>query len=321
MELSSGGSAGSGPITFKGSGGTLKIDATTMPTNVISGFALGDTIDLTGVSFSSAGTAVLTSGNVLQVVENKNTYSLRLAPGQSFGGASFDLSADKAGGTSVTLDGLSEVPRVTAPTALTVPAGGSTHLGITLAAVDSDDVLSVSVSGVPDIESVSAAGATPVVTKHGATFTYTFNALPAADWNNGLILNSIYKGSGHPKNTLTVKVTNTTAGETATAAPVSISVTDPPASASAGSSSGSNNLSDLMSQFGRGIGFSQVTSDTTAGRFSNDFPAIASAVIPNIAALTEQFMGLPAVSRGASGLLPSSLPTEEQRGFLALHQG
>lgn len=94
-------------------------------------------------------------------------------------------------------------------------------------AADADDTLSVPISGVPDIESVTAAGAKPVVTKQGATFTYTFNALPAADWNDGLILNSIYKGNGQPKNTLTVTVKNTTVGEAAAAAQLSILVTDP----------------------------------------------------------------------------------------------
>ena len=150
--------------------------------------------------------------------------------------ATLHLNNDAAGNhftdvtTSATLDQdkLPEAPGVTAPTKLFVPAGGSTHMGIVLTG-DSDDTLSVSISGVPDIEKVTAAGATPVVTKQGATFTYTFSALPAADWNNGLILNSTYHGSGQPKSTLSVQVKNTTAGESATASPVSIAVTDPPA--------------------------------------------------------------------------------------------
>src|SRR5262249_13231988 len=54
LELTYGGSA-AGAITFAGSGGVLKIDSTTMPTNTISGFASGDALDLAGVTYSSAG--------------------------------------------------------------------------------------------------------------------------------------------------------------------------------------------------------------------------------------------------------------------------
>ena len=116
-----------------------------------------------------------------------------------------------------------------APSSLTVAAHGSAPLGIVLTAVDSDDTLSVSISGVPGFESVTAAGATPTITKHGGTFTYTFNALPSADWNNGLIIHSTFAGKGHPTNPLAVTASNTTAGEFSTAAARTISVTDPPA--------------------------------------------------------------------------------------------
>jgi hypothetical protein len=75
---------------------------------------------------------------------------------------------------------------VTAPSALTVAAGGSVRLGVVISAVDSDDVMSVSKGGVLRFESVSAAGVTPTVTQHRGLHTYTFNALPSADWNNGL---------------------------------------------------------------------------------------------------------------------------------------
>jgi hypothetical protein len=138
--------------------------------------------------------------------------------------------------TTATLDQdkVAETPIVTAPTALTVAAGGSVPLGVVISTLDADDVMSVSVSGVPGFESISAAGASPTVTKHGTSYTYTFNALPASDWNNGLILHSSYPGKGHPTNVLAVTVSNTTAGEGSTAPVTTISVTDPPASASDG---------------------------------------------------------------------------------------
>ena len=57
------GSVVSGAISFGAGAGTLRIDDTTMPGNVISGFAPGDTVDLAGVSFASDASAVLTAGN------------------------------------------------------------------------------------------------------------------------------------------------------------------------------------------------------------------------------------------------------------------
>ena len=65
LEIQSGGSVGAGGVQFGGSGGTLTIDGTTMPTSTISGFVTGDTIDLAGVSFASGGSIQLGAGNLL----------------------------------------------------------------------------------------------------------------------------------------------------------------------------------------------------------------------------------------------------------------
>jgi hypothetical protein len=239
--------------------------------------------------------------------------------------ATLHLNNDAAGNsftnviTNATLDQdkVTEIPKVSAPAKLTEPAGGSTQMGIVLTAVDSDDTLSVSIGGVPAIESVTAAGATPTITKQGSTSTYTFNSLPSADWNNGLILNSTYAGKGHPTNTLTVTASNTTAGESAAASSVSIAVTDPPISASP---NGSTNLSDLIAQFSAGIGSSRSEdAGPTLGLLGGGL--LASGSIPDIATLTEHFMGGPFMSGGASGLLSSSPTSEEQRVFLAFNHG
>ena len=76
----------SGAINFAGIGGTLQIDTTSMPTNVISGFAVGDIVDLTQVTFSAGGSAVLTSGHQLQVTIGGSSYDLQFDPAQSFSG-------------------------------------------------------------------------------------------------------------------------------------------------------------------------------------------------------------------------------------------
>ncbi len=64
------GSVVTGPITFVGPNGTLFLQNPAMPLSVISSFLPGDHIDLGGVSFDSAGTVQLLSGNVLQITEN-----------------------------------------------------------------------------------------------------------------------------------------------------------------------------------------------------------------------------------------------------------
>jgi V8-like Glu-specific endopeptidase len=101
LDLSAAGSLGTGHITFSGSGGTLAIGGITMPTNVISGFAAGDTIDLQNVPFAaSAGATFLEASNVLQIVEGGDTYDLSFNPSQSFSGG-FELASDSHGGTDI----------------------------------------------------------------------------------------------------------------------------------------------------------------------------------------------------------------------------
>jgi O-antigen biosynthesis protein len=94
----------SGGIDFAGSGGTLRIDGTSMPGNTISGFVSGDMFDLAGISHSG-GSADLLSGNVLQITEGGQTYDLNLDPNQNFALDYFHLNSATGGGTLVTEDG------------------------------------------------------------------------------------------------------------------------------------------------------------------------------------------------------------------------
>ena len=100
--LSAGASLGVGAVAFSGTGGMLQIGGTTMPTNVVSGLAIGDTIDLSDVDFGHGGSVQLRTGNVLEVVANGNTYDLKLDPNQNFSSKSFRLYSDGHGGTNVT---------------------------------------------------------------------------------------------------------------------------------------------------------------------------------------------------------------------------
>ena len=97
-EIADGGSVGSS-IAFAGGGGTLQIDAT--PSATISGFVLGDVIDLADLAFSSGTAATLTSGGVLVVTEGATTRMVQLDPAHNYALQSFALSADAGSGTDV----------------------------------------------------------------------------------------------------------------------------------------------------------------------------------------------------------------------------
>jgi hypothetical protein len=105
------GAAGSGTIDFDPAagvppGGTLEIDDTTELNATITGFAAGDTIDLTAIPDDPNGSANLVAGNVLDVIENGSTYTLQFDSTQDFSGEYFHLAADIAGtGTAVTESG------------------------------------------------------------------------------------------------------------------------------------------------------------------------------------------------------------------------
>ena len=120
-------------------------------------------------------------------------------------------------------------PTFTVPSSLTVSAGGSIALGLVITPVPSNGTISLTISGVPSYKSIYAAGTTPTVTKQSTTYTYAFSDLPSADLDNGLTLTSTYTGTGHPKSTFTVTVSDTADGQTDTAAAQTIKVTDPPA--------------------------------------------------------------------------------------------
>jgi autotransporter passenger strand-loop-strand repeat protein len=91
-----------------------------MPSATISGFSAGDIIDLASVASASGGIAVLTSSNVLEVVEGGSTYVLNLDPAQNFSGTQFVLTSDGSGGTDVTVHNLVSV---TSGTISTIPSG------------------------------------------------------------------------------------------------------------------------------------------------------------------------------------------------------
>ena len=93
-------SGGSGTINFGPPvadpvGGALEIDDTAPLNASITGFADGDTIDLTAIPYDANGSANLfPKTNVLNVSENGITYTLQFDPSQDFTGEYFHLAPD-----------------------------------------------------------------------------------------------------------------------------------------------------------------------------------------------------------------------------------
>jgi autotransporter passenger strand-loop-strand repeat protein len=106
-----------GEIALAGDDATLRIDGGVLPTNVITGFGVGegvlglgedaannDVIDLANVAYDPNWTAALGPNNVLQIGEGGKTYDLNLDPTLSYVGFGFALTADSAGtGTAISV--------------------------------------------------------------------------------------------------------------------------------------------------------------------------------------------------------------------------
>jgi autotransporter passenger strand-loop-strand repeat protein len=182
------GAVASGAITFAGTGGTLKIDGTVMPANVVSGFVEGDTFDLAGVAFRSGGTVQVVSGHVLQVVENATTYNLQLDSSVSYATDAFRLTSDGSGGTDVIIHGpaLSNI----ATSASYTEEGGA----ITLATSGT----------ITDQDSTTLVGATVAIT--GGTFANDGDVLAAT--TSGTSITASYSSGTE---TLTLSGTDTLA--------------------------------------------------------------------------------------------------------------
>jgi hypothetical protein len=161
-----------------------------MPTNVISGLAIGDVIDLLGVTFSSGGSATLMSGNVLKVVEGGKAYQLHLDPKQVLTADAFTLSADSATGTKIVVS-----PNPAPPTVLsaTSPQSGAYGIGRTVTFTLNMN-LPVNVSGTPTL-TLNDGGTASYVSGSG-TSKLTFSSTIGAGQNAAQLTTSLSTLSG-----------------------------------------------------------------------------------------------------------------------------
>jgi autotransporter passenger strand-loop-strand repeat protein len=176
MEAVDGGVLDSGTsLTFAGTGGTLQVDDTTMPTAVISGFAPGDTLAFTGLGQirppdGSVTGVTLLSGNVLQLTTqdiffDTAKYFLQLDPLQNFNGDQFEV---EIGTDTLGFPGSVEI-FVSGPSGPVV-SGGTTFVsnGVTStgAVVESGGVLVV-LSGGTALDTTIDSGGSEIVSAGG----------------------------------------------------------------------------------------------------------------------------------------------------------
>jgi Bacterial Ig domain/Protein of unknown function (DUF642) len=119
---------------------------------------------------------------------------------------------------------------------LSVTAGGSVALGVSVTVPEAGDTVNVKIAGLPSYETITDALDHKVFSGNSATLT-------AAEVDSGLTLSSSYTGSGRPVATLTLSATNGANSAALTTASQTLTVTDPPSQLSA---SGSRDLASIL---------------------------------------------------------------------------
>ncbi len=100
--------------------------------------------------------------------------------------------------------------------------GGTVDLGARVTTTDSNDLVTVNITGLPKYETITDK-------LDGKTFQGNNITLTAAEVDSGLVVHSYYRGGGHPVATLTLTANakDPVTGAVAKAAPQTITVTDP----------------------------------------------------------------------------------------------
>ena len=222
--------------------------------------AFNEAVTVTGtptLSLNDGGTATYVGGSgtgtltFKTTVASTNTSTSALAitgVNVPSGAAIKDASgvAANLAGAVKTFSGLQIDPTSTTPTAPTTPTtpttpsvatpvltiadnslwvagrGGTVDLGAKVTTTDSNDVVTVNITGLPKYETITDK-------LDGQTFRGNNITLTAAQVDSGLELHSYYRGGGHPTATLTLTASakDPTTGAVAMASPQSITVVDP----------------------------------------------------------------------------------------------
>jgi hypothetical protein len=235
-------------ITSPASGST----DTTTAKPVISGSGVaGDTVTVS-IDGTVAGTTTVVAGG-----------SWTYTPTSALTNASHTVTATQAAAGGPSSTAATDTFTVNVPTApaaptltiadssLTVTGGGGTvALGISVTVPDTATETTVTITGLPRYERITDS-------LDGETFRGSSIKLSEAQVDSGLTLKSRYSGDGHPVATLTITASDNIGNSSATSAPQTITVTDPPASTGPlGSSTGLLGLPATTSDYGLGYSVS-----------------------------------------------------------------
>jgi hypothetical protein len=111
-------------VTFTGSGGDLAISSLVMPTATISGFAAGDDVTLTALTYSSTYTTKVATAGIVTISAGTKTYTLNIS-GAAVGETNFTLTSATSGGMEL---GLSGALGAAVKMGFLVPTGGHTAM-------------------------------------------------------------------------------------------------------------------------------------------------------------------------------------------------
>jgi Bacterial Ig-like domain len=168
------------------------------------------------------------------------------------------LSATSSATTAVK----AEPPALTiANNSLSVTAGGSVPLGVSVTIPETGDTVNVQIAGLPRYETITDA-------LDGKTFKGSSVTLTAAEVDSGLTLKSTYKGARHPVATLTLTASNgASSAALTTTASQTLKVTDPPSQVSAG---GSLDLANILYGSNTALGYLENSAGTGGGLVASD---------------------------------------------------
>ena len=204
--------------------------------------------------------------------------------------------------------------------------GGTVDLGVNVTTTDPNDLVTVNITGLPKYETITDK-------LDGQTFSGKNITLTAAQVDSGLVLQSNYRGGGHPVATLTLTANakDPVTGAVTTAAPQTITVTDPrPAATSTTTSSQTTTVTNPVPATGttttspvnRDLSWLNQQQATSTGAASAPQPTSArdlSAAISTVMAspatqsfsLSNQFRDL--VAGGASSAPAATAVTNDAR--------
>jgi hypothetical protein len=169
------------------------------------------------------------SGGPLWIYNGATAQAVGIVAGTSLTGTRLDVKLTSADAQRIY--NLENIPILETPTDLPVESGHSVPMGIVVTPTDGNDIVLVTISGVPNFETITA-GPGETVTRKGSSYTVTTRS-PGTSISD-LTITSSFKGKGAPVNNVSITATNITPGENATSSTATMAVQDPPAASSAG---------------------------------------------------------------------------------------